>query len=212
MTVEELKGVWPDVESRLEAADILLIHARGGLVSKGIQRKTGSYWNHTALVFMPKRELLIGGPLIVEAGYGGIEIHQMKRYADRFDHYDFGIKRFPNLTDEQRRKIVMSFVLSNVDVGYDFSRLAAYFISPIIQKISMKLWPKLFRSATHQDSFICTTFVHKAFHAWMNRHQVSASFIPTKDAATRTLEIEELITPADIAADPIFEWVFNPNA
>lgn len=212
MEPAELARAWPGLEGGLEAADILLLHARRGALSTRIQRRSGSYWNHTAMVFKPKRELLIGGPLIVEASYSGIEIHQLKRYGDRLDQYDFGVKRFPGLTDAQRQKIVMSFILGNIDVSYDLSRLAAYFVSPIIRRLSSGLWEKFFRRFTHPDSFICTTFVDKAFHQFRSgKHRLVDEYVPTKDRRVGMMQMEEMITPADIAKDPAYEWVFNPR-
>lgn len=187
-----------------------MVRARRGWITGKIQRTAKSYWNHTGLIFMSKQFLPVGGPLLVEASFVGIEIHQMKRYSDLFDEYDLGVLRYPKLTDGQREEIVMGFILSNLDVTYDYSRLAGFFVGPLLKRISVKLWARFFKRMTHQENFVCTTFVHKAFHE-LSMHQRGGGFVETHDRGVESLQEEEFITPGDIAREPIFEWVFNKH-
>lgn len=210
MTPEEIKGKWKEIEPQLKAGDILMVHTRQNWISKRIRKTAKTYWNHTALVFMGKQFLPVGGPLIVEADFGGIKIHQMKKYADNFDKYDLGVLRYPELTEEQREEIVMGFILSNLDTTYDYTRLVGWFFGPLVRRISTRLWGKLFRGLMDQQKFVCTTFVHKAFHE-LSAHKQVSGYVHTHDEETRGLEGEELISPGDIAKEPIFEWVFNQH-
>jgi len=208
MTPEELQKTWSDIEESLQEGDILMFHKREGWISKKIRKTSKSYWNHTGLVFMARDKFPVGGPLIVEASFVGIEVHQMKRYTDHFDEYDIGVLRYPNLTERQKEEIVMGFILSNLDVTYDYSRLAAFFLSPITQKLPQWFRKAYFKYFTHEESYVCTTFVHKAFHE-LSGHEHGKEEDETGDSEYEALLDEEFITPADIAREPIFEWVFN---
>lgn len=208
MFEDTLRAEWADLEKQLRAGDVILVHERGFWLTRMIQRVSQSYWNHAALVFMSQKGLPVGGPLIAEASYGGIEIHQLKIYTDQPDRYDIGVLRYPGMTDELREHIAREFILGNLDVTYDYGRLTAFLLGPVLQRISPKLWTVAFKATMNRQRFVCTTFVHRAFHDVDEHHRVQG-FVETHDRVIEALENEEFITPGDIAADPTFEWIYN---
>ena len=208
MTKEQLEKAWPEVEQRLQMADILLFHTKNDPLRKHIRRTTDSYWNHAAIVFIPKSEMPVGGPLIVEAETTGIEVHQFKKYSDHFDHYDVGVLRYPNLTKEQRLKFVTSFVLNHIDVPYDYPRLFIFGLRSFITPWSPRFFLWLMKRFTNEKRFLCSTFVHKTFHE-LREHkdfELESSYVEHGD---KNLQKEELHTPGDLARGKVFEWVFN---
>lgn len=210
MTPSELRAAWPAIERRLQTADILLFHTRTGALSRMIQKNTESYWNHSALIFLPKRGFPLGGPLIVEASYGGVEIHQMKKYADFFDTYDIGVLRYPGMKQEDRQQLVMNFILNNIDVSYDFSRLFGLFLRPLLL-----LSPRLFEWATgkliHKQNFICSTFVHHAFRDF-HAHGAITLLSSVTRPGHKPLPFDEMIAPGHLALEHHFTWIFNKQA
>lgn len=211
MTPDELRAAWPKIESRLVTADILLFHKRKGPITRLIQSRTESYWSHAALVFVPKKELTFGGPLIVEATYGGIEIHQMKKYSDHPESYDIGVLRYPGCSDAIRKQIVMSFILNHIDVSYDYSRLIALFLRPLLMTVSSELYSWVLRHVIHRQNFVCSTFVHQAFRELHHNGRVVS---PRRTQGTALLDpvpYEEMIAPGHLTLEPHFRWVFNPQ-
>ncbi len=209
MKPETLKKKWPVIEEQLETADILLFHKRKGPITKRIQEGTGSYWNHIALIFKPKSEMPIGGPLIVEAAYSGIEIHQLKKYTDRTLLYDIGVRRFPNLTEKQKQDIVLNFILKNLDQPYDYSRLVGLFLAPLLVRISPKILLKATDYFIHENAFLCSTFAMKAFQQISEKQNKSKSFTQHLGVQPKKKHRQELFAPADIADSDMFEWIFN---
>lgn len=212
MQAENIKKRWAKVEDQLETADILLFHKRQGPLTKRIQEATQSYWNHVGLVFVPKKDLPIGGPLIVEATYGGIEIHQLRKYTGKPEMYDLGVKRFPGLTEKEREKIVTDFILKHIDVPYDYTRLLGFYLAPLIIKFSPKLFLKAANYFIHENSFICSTFAYTAFSKLYKKR--GGEVKQTVEATANQLrgkKKEAMYAPADIARSDIFEWMFNPK-
>ncbi len=207
MFPDELAAEWPGVESRLQTADILLFHKRTGPITRMIQRQTDSYWNHSALVFYPKGDLLLAGPLIVEATYGGIEIHQMKKYTDHLETYDIGVLRYPGMKDTERQRLVMNFVLNNIDISYDYSRLIGLFFRPLLLlSPAMNEW--VLGRLIHRQNFVCSTFVHQAFRDFRKRGTIAPS-ARTGGPGLDPVPYEEMVAPGHLAFEPHFRWVFN---
>lgn len=211
MKPEILKKKWPKIEEQLETADILLFHKRKGSITKRIQEGTGSYWNHIALIFKPKSEMPIGGPLIVEAAYSGIEIHQLKKYADQFELYDIGVRRFPDLTEQQKQDIVLNFILKNLDQPYDYIRLVGLFLAPLLVRISPKILLKATDYFIHENAFLCSTFAMKAFQRISEKQNQNKSFEKKLGVKPKKKYRQELYAPADISGSDMFEWIFNPR-
>lgn len=200
---------WKAVEDELEAGDILLFHHKKGFAEWLIRKRTGSYWNHAALVFKPKKELVFGGPLIVEAGgqdlSANVEMHQMKRYTDDFDKYDVGVMRYPSLSDAQRVTLVTNFMLDNIDSKYDYTRVLALYVDKFMLRFLKPVtYAKFLRRVINPGSVVCSTFVHKAFHL------VDTS--PHNYGGGMSSEVEEMFSPGDIAGSDHFVWLYNKHA
>lgn len=206
MNADELRKKWPAIESKLRVGDVLLFHKRKGPISRAIQRKTHSYWSHSALIFKDRKIIKYGSPLIIEAYNKGIEIHRLQKYTGEFDMYDIGVKRFKRLTSDDRTKIVESFMLNNIDVPYDYGRLITFYFADLLRTISESLYVFAFKHVIDENQYLCSTFVHKTFHAF-EKHKV----IKEKDAKFARYKQEEMVTPGMIAQDTEFEWIFNPN-
>ena len=207
MTPEELAVEWPDIEQKLMVGDIILSHARKGLFSKLIQKKTGSYWSHAALIFEDNRVIKFGSPLIIEGYSHGIEIHRLKKYSDRLELFDIGVKRFPGLSKEERLKFVKSFMWNNIDAPYDHRRIWTYMLTGSAETKG-KLTQKLRYRSINQEAFICSTFVHKAFHHFKKHRKIAGEFT---DKMHRELALEEEVSPGTIAQDENFDWIFNKH-
>ncbi|MDP3971098.1 MAG: YiiX/YebB-like N1pC/P60 family cysteine hydrolase [bacterium] len=210
MKPAQLQKVWPKIEAQLQIGDILLFHKRKGPISRAIQRETSSYWNHSGLVFLRKQDLQYTGPLIVEALNLGIEIHQIKKYTDFFEVFDIGVKRFSGLTGSDQEKLVTTFILENLDVPYDFSRIFSILLTKEFRNYLLR--SKFFFSFTkrliHVDSYICSSFVHEAYLQFSKADRNRIEFDQTE---LEKIEKREMYSPSDLARDDAFEWVFNPQ-
>lgn len=209
MRKNELIKKWPEVEQGMEIADIILVHKRSGLISSRIQKATKSYWNHVVIILKSKKTMPLGGPLFVEASFGGIEIHQMKKYADQPDLYDFGVLRYPGISEKEKKVFVRNFILSNLDVPYDYSRLMGLFIGPFLLKISPWCFKKIGNFIIHEDAFVCSTFVYKAFNKISEGKKLTLP--PNGDITRGKLKKEEMYTPGDLAKMPELKWIFNQH-
>ena len=133
MSSSNLVKKWYEVEQNLQLADIILVHGKGRIF-RAIQERGDSYWNHTALVLQPPRpELGIRGAVIIGAIDGGIEVHRLRKYSERRDKFDIGVKRLPGLTDEMKKK-VLSYLLNKLDAPYDYTRLFGYLFEGALRK------------------------------------------------------------------------------
>ncbi len=205
MKPSKLKTKWSNFKDELIVGDILLLHKRQGPIAKLIKKKSDSYWTHTALIFKDKSVIKYGSPLLIEA-YDQIEIHRLKKYTSRFDEYDIGVKRFPGLDAKQRNEFVKSFMLNNIDVPYDYSRLIGFLFDNILGSISKSIYHKFQKKLTNTEAFICSTFVHKAFHRFQEYEEIGGEF---SNEEHKQLKKEELVTPGMIAEDDNFKWLFN---
>jgi hypothetical protein len=201
-----LQKKWPKIEKQLQVGDILLFHNRRSLLSRSIRWRTKSYWSHTALVFKDRNVIRFGSPLIIEAFNKGIEIHKLQKYTDRFEIIDIGVKRFKGLTSKQRAEFAKSFMLNNIDVPYDYSRLVSFFFGGVFGKAPSKIVRFFQKKTIRTDAFVCSTFIHKAFHHFQKHKHVGSTFLTHEE---KELAQEESIVPADIASDENFEWLFN---
>lgn len=206
MKKAELNKKWPKIEKQLEVGDILLFHNRRHWMSAAIRWRTKSYWSHTALVFKDKKVIRFGSPLIIEAFDKGIEIHKLQKYTDNFDVIDIGVKRFKGLNAKERSEFAKSFMLNNIDVPYDYSRLVTFFFGGVFGKAPSKIIRFFQKKTIRTDAFVCSTFIHKAFHHFKKHKDVKGGFLTHEE---KELVQEEGIVPGDIAKDENFEWIFN---
>src|SRR3989338_7820055 len=202
-------STWHTVEPTLQVADIILVHGKGPL-NRAIQRASKSYWNHVALVLQPAQPAVgIKGAFIIGAIDRGIEIHRLRKYSEHLDRFDIGVKRFPGLTLETRKRIV-SFLLNELDASYDYTRLFAYLAATLIAPFSPRLYDYIRRAArtAHPNSYVCSTFIQRAFFLSVPSDRELQAF--ARSGMTSLEELEE-IKPAAFPHSPHYEWIFNPH-
>lgn len=201
---------WHKVESQLQLADIILVHGTG-YIHRAIQERSGSYWNHTALVLQPPRpDLGIRGAFIVGAIDSGIEVHRLRKYSERSYRFDIGVKRLPGLTESVKQHI-LSFLLNKIDQPYDYTRLVGFLLENFLKSfLSKKMFKKLRRAviSSNPDSFVCSTFMQHAFFESVPRQMQTKTLV--REHLRSLAELDE-VTPADFARSPNYEWIFNPH-
>src|SRR3989344_1585275 len=210
MEPSEKTRQWREVESRLQIADIILVHGERSLY-RAIQKRSGSYWNHVAVVLQPPRpELGIRGAFIIGAIDSGIEVHRLRKYSEDMGKFDIGVKRFPGLTEEMRQHI-LSYMLNKIDSPYDYMRLVGYLLEGTLRAIlPKKLFKKVRRAiiSAQPNSFVCSTFIQHAFFESVPAKMQTRTF--ARERLRSPAEMDE-ITPADFARSPNYEWIFNPH-
>jgi hypothetical protein len=206
MKPEELQKAWLAFRGEVRVADIFLVHDRKGIVEGFIRKTTGSYWNHSFIVFETWDNLPFGGPLIVDIGIDGVAIHRLKKYTDDLERYDFGVLRYPGLTAKEEQDFVKGFILDNIDTPYDFRRILGLIFKSVAKKmLSRRDFIAAAGLFINDKYFVCSSFVRKAFHRF--REQPSATL--DADSMKELKSNAEMYTPADIASDRIFTWLFN---
>ena len=210
MGKKEKMANWEKIESKLQVADIILVRERR-LISKVIFKGTDSYWSHSLIVFsVPDKKSSFKSILVVGAEARGIEMHRIQKFSKKLNNsYDMGIKRVPNLSKETREK-VLAYMLNNVDIPYDYSRLLAFFINYLKRLFQRKKNKKnhLKRSLVNRGAFICSSFIQKAFfEAMPNNEKDSVLFIENLNARA----FLEEVTPADIANSKNCDWIYNEH-
>lgn len=192
---------WAKINPKLQVGDIVLSREKTWL-SKAICEATGSYWSHVSIVFaVPDKDF--NNVLLISAERTGIEIHRIQQYTKDFDFYDLGVKRIPGLSKQTREK-VLSYVLNNVDLPYDYGRLFGLFLDYLSNRFFGK---KIMHPACNENAFICSSFIQKAFYNVLpDNKKDSVVFKNKKDK----FFLEE-VTPADIARSPKCDWIFNPH-
>ena len=199
---------WKEIEAKLHVADIILAREKK-FFSRMIRKATNSYWSHVMIVFSVDNTSSFKNILVISAESRGIEIHRLQKFSRKLDDdYDLGVKRFPGLTPEDKQKI-LSYMLNNVDTPYDYLRLVGFLLNYILHFFRLKKRRAHLKTyLINKNTFICTSFIQKAFFAAVTeKKKNSVLFSPEKDAR---MSLEE-ITPADIARSENFEWIYNPH-
>ncbi len=169
-----------------------------------------SHWNHSALVFQVVHQKDADPEvLIVEALDHGIEIHRLHNYLDTKE-FDVGIKRLPNLTEQERERI-LGYFLEKIDTPYDFTRLFGYMLNRIALKIAgVKVRDMIAQKIINVDNFVCSSFTQRAFYLGVSPNKRDrVLFKETED--TNFLYQMEFISPGDIAKSPAAERLYNPH-
>jgi len=199
---KEWEKIWP----KLEVADIILTHDASSALSGIIRKVTDSYWNHSLLVFFTKKnKYFFKNILFVSAEDHGIELHRMQRYTNHFDYIDIGVKRVPGLNEELQKKIA-KYMLNNIDIPYDYTRLLGLLVKFASSRISGSE-EHLKSFLTNKDAFVCSSFLQKAFYESVPPEMKQAVLFK-KGSSEK--ELEEL-TPSVIARSEACEWIYNPH-
>ena len=189
------------VVAELQPGDIILVRTRFFWLSILIRWVTKSYWNHSALVLTTFEELPgYHAVLVAEAALDGIEIHRIQKFLDN-SRFDIGVKRVPKLTAPERAHLT-GYILSQVDSPYSLRRLAVSAYALLTGDFKHAI------NFINIRTFLCSSFIQKAFYFALpsDRHS-RVIFLPADDAARSV----EFLSPADIAASPNAEWIFNKH-
>lgn len=200
-------AAWAKIEPHLQVADIILVRDKS-LLSRTIREVSQSYWSHAVIVFaIPDAKTFFNNILVISAENGGIEIHRIQKYTQHFDYYDFGVKRVSGLSGEIQEK-VLSYVLNNVDIPYDYMRLFGFLLYFFLNKFRKNGQAHLQKRFTNENAFVCSSFIQKAFYEAMPKEKKDA-VIFTKNRSSKFF-LEE-VTPADIARSKNCLWLFNQH-
>ena len=192
---------WKKFEPQLKVGDIILSREKTWL-SKAICEATGSYWSHVLIVFaVPDGNF--DNVLLVSAERTGIEIHRIQQYTRDFDFYDLGVKRIPGLSAATRDK-VLSYVLNNVDLPYDYGRLFGLFIDYLGNRF---LGKRIVSPVCNEHAFICSAFIQKAFYNVLPENKRDSVIFKNK----KDKFFLEEVTPADIAQSKNCQWLYNQH-
>jgi hypothetical protein len=201
--LEAVNGPLPD----LRMADIVLIRHKHVVLRYFLRKMTNSYWDHAALIIFARNttkgyasnviaEAVQHGTWAIERR--GVELHKLEQYLNHPDKYDIGIKRFSQLDDETRDR-VRAFMLMNVDAPYYRLPFADFFFATISK------WVR--KQVLKRQRFSCSGLVQKAYYNamdWNRRHEVEF-----RELGDSPIELQELVTPADIANSDKVEWIWN---
>lgn len=191
---------WAKIEPKLQVADIILSQEKSWL-SRAIRDATGSHWSHVSIVFsVPDKHS--NNTLVISAERSGIEIHRLQKYTKNLDYFDLGVKRIPGLS-AKTREMVLSYVLNNVDLPYDYGRLFGLFIGYLGTRF---LGKKIYHPVCNEGAFICSAFIQKAFYNVLPENKKDSVVFKAKDINKFFLED---VTPADIARSKNCEWLYN---
>lgn len=201
--LEESNGKMPS----LQAADIILIRHKKRFMRYFLRKVTKSYWDHSALVIFPKEPGKgYSSHIIVEAiqhGFitglrRGTEVHKFEKYLNNPKKYDVGIKRVPNL-DQETRERIRAYMLMNVDSPYYHLWLIKFFLAWLIYPYR--------KFVERRQRYSCSSLIQKAFYEAVDWEDKSA--IMFREKGDSPIELQELISPADLAESDVMEWIWN---
>lgn len=201
--LERVNGALPE----LKIGDIVLVRHKRILLRKFLRKITDSYWDHSALVIFarnPNKGYLSN--IIVEAiqhravdmWRRGTEVHKLDKYLGDPDRFDVGIKRFTGIDDEMRSR-VRAFALMNVD--------APYYRLPFLDFLFAALSKRVAAYVLRRQRFTCSSLIQKAYWNaadWGARHAFAF-----RDLGDSPIELQELVTPSDIAKSDVCDWIWN---
>ncbi|MBI2037652.1 MAG: hypothetical protein HYT15_01815 [Candidatus Magasanikbacteria bacterium] len=209
--LEEVRGQIP----ALKAGDIILIHIKRSLLRSLIRRVTKSYWDHVTAIVYPKDNDKLQQSIIIEninpglsvdyyflrSALRGTEIHHLNKYLNNPKKYDIGIKRVSWLTDAHRKRL-SSFLVTTIDTPYWPMPYWKFFLASI--------WPKFRRWFLHQQRWSCSTLVQMAYYESAANWEERLKLI-FKEGDLSPLEMQSIVSPAEIANSDKSQWIFNEH-
>lgn len=201
--LEEKHGSLPD----LRIGDVVLVRHRRRLMRFFLRKATRSYWDHSALILFPKDpgrghhshilvEAIQHG--LVSGWRRGTEVHKFEKYLERPDLYDVGVKRHPDL-DPAMRERIRSFALMNVDSPYYHLWLFNFLLAWLL--------PPYGRLLERRQRYSCSALIQKAYYGAADWDEKSAMIF--REKGDSPIELQELVTPGDIAESEVLEWIWN---
>lgn len=203
--LEERNGTLP----QLMIADIVLVRHKKGALRYFLRSVTESYWDHAAMIIFARNPAKgYASNIIAESvQHGsfdferrGVEIHKFEQYLSHPELYDVGIKRF-ELADDEIRDRARAFMLMNVDAPYYRLPIADFFVAWLSKRVR--------REVLKRQRFSCSGLVQKAFYNaadWSKREEYAF-----REIGDSPIELQELVSPADIANSDACEWIWNKH-
>lgn len=192
----------------LKRGDIVLVRHKKGIFRYFLRKFFNSYWDHTAMILYPNEpDRNRSYAVIVESirrGFfslfpsRGVEIHHLKYYLNNPEKYDVGIRRVPDISRDQRI-LATHIMLMNVDAPYWPWKHYQIIIGAIFKSLREKL--KKFQR------FSCSGIIQKAYYdvlPWEEKDKVIF-----KEGDWSPIELQELVSPADIAKTKNLKWIYN---
>jgi hypothetical protein len=189
-------------------ADIILIRHKKDFARGMLRRILGSYWDHAAMVIYPKdpahhldHTVFMESIRVKSFAYWyprGATLHLIHRYLNDPERYDMGIKRVTRLTDEERHRVV-TYMLMNVDAPYWPWETPMMFLASAFRFLR--------RHYLDHQRFGCSGIIQKSFYdsvPWERKRMVVF-----REGLWSPIELQELVSPADIARSPNAEWIYN---
>lgn len=201
--MEEVNGAMP----QLFTADVILVRHKRHFMRYFLRKVTNSYWDHSAIVIFPKDPGKgFSSHVIVEAIQHGIisglrrgtEVHKFEKYLSKPHRYDVGIKRLHHL-DELTRERIRAFMLMNVDSPYYHLWLGKFMLAWLL--------PVYKKTLKRRQRYSCSSLIQKAFYEavdWEDKSKVMF-----REKGDSPIELQELISPADLAESDVIEWIWN---
>lgn len=199
----------------LKPADIVLVHIKSSPLRALIRLVTKSYWDHVAMVVYPSGENKLSHSIIMEnfppphtwlyffmhIAEKGTVVHRLEKYLNKPKKYDVGIKRLSWLSEEHRRRVA-SFMLTNLDTPYWRLSLWRFFWAAV--------WPQYRRWFLRHQRWSCSALVQRAYYEsmgdWRDRFKVIF-----KSGDLSPIEMQDLVSPAEIANFSGSRWIFNEH-
>jgi hypothetical protein len=192
---------------QLKVGDIIIVRHKRKLMRHFLRKATGSHWDHVAMVIFPKDPPKgYSSHIIVEAIQDsffvglrrGTEVHKLEKYLLRPDIYEIGIKRLEGLDDGMRSRI-RAYMLMNVDSPYYHLWTGKFFFAWLI--------PSYHRYLIRFQRYSCSSLIQKAYYEsfpWEKKPRVMF-----REKGDSPIELQELITPGDIAESDVLTWIYN---
>ncbi len=209
--LEKIHGPLPT----LKAGDIVMVHIKKSLLRKLIRAVTKSYWDHVIMIVYAAGENKLKHSIIIEnikpphsfifflLDYflEGTEVHRLEKYLNNPKKYDVGVKRVPWLSEEHRHR-VSSFLVTTIDTPYWRLSFLAFFVAWI--------WPQYRKWFLRKQRWSCSALVQRAYYEAMDNWEERLKVI-FKEGDLSPIEIQDLISPAEIAKSSNSEWIYNKH-
>ena len=207
--LEKIRGPLPV----LKAADIVLVHTKGSFLRSLIRKVTQSYWDHVVMVIYPAGENKLEHSIIIEnvkprhsfifflLDYflKGTEVHHLEKYLNQPRKYDVGIKRVAWINEEHRSRVA-SFLLNTVDTPYWSLSSLKFFVAWV--------WPQYRKWFLRKQRWSCSALIQRAYYESVDNWPDRLKLV-FKEGDRSPIEIQDIISPAEIAGSSVAEWIYN---
>ncbi len=207
--LEKVRGRLP----LLKAGDIILIHTKKSLLRMLIRAVTKSYWDHVTMIVFPKGEHTLKHNIVIENTkpphslvfflldyfLEGTEVHRLNKYLNDPHKYDVGIKRTSGLSEEHRHRI-STYTIATIDTPYWRLSFWSFFLAWV--------WPQYRKWFLRRQRWSCSALIQRAYYESVDNWNDRLKLV-FKEGDLSPIEIQDLVSPAEIAVSPNAEWIYN---